>query len=116
MHLLQGQASTGSSLSSPPSYAVEVEAPAPQGWCSEGSLFAFHDGTSLENLHSIIHNGLLNPSSGTALQRTGVIHGDGIYFSTVIKRNHTLPLSLLKQNSSCFVLSPGSHGVSLPFS
>ena len=110
MPLLQGQASAGSSLTSPPCYVVEVEAPAPPGWCSEGSLFAFH-GTSLENLHSIIHNGLLN-LSGTALQRTGAIHGDGIYCSTVIKRSCTLspshPLSLLNQHSS---FSSTSHNV-----
>ena len=43
-------------------------------------LLAFH-GTSFENMHSILHNGLLN-LSGTRLERTGSAFGQGIYLST----------------------------------
>ncbi|KXZ46253.1 hypothetical protein GPECTOR_45g123 [Gonium pectorale] len=43
-------------------------------------VIAYH-GTHLENLHSIVHTGLQN-LSGTRLQRTGAIFGDGIYLST----------------------------------
>ena len=39
------------------------------GSSSSGRVLAFH-GTSLENMHSILHNGLLN-ASGTRLERTG---------------------------------------------
>ncbi|KAL4443726.1 hypothetical protein ABPG75_011463 [Micractinium tetrahymenae] len=43
-------------------------------------VLAFH-GTSMENVWSILHNGLLN-ASGTRLERTGAAFGKGIYFST----------------------------------
>ncbi|KAI7845021.1 hypothetical protein COHA_001387 [Chlorella ohadii] len=43
-------------------------------------VLAFH-GTSFENLHSILHHGLLN-ASGTRLERTGSAFGKGIYFSS----------------------------------
>lgn len=44
------------------------------------SVAALH-GTSFENLHSILHLGLLN-LSGTRLERTGAAFGSGIYLST----------------------------------
>lgn len=47
---------------------------------SGGRLLAFH-GTSMENMHSILHHGLLN-ASGTRLERTGYVFGKGIYFSS----------------------------------
>lgn len=43
------------------------------------SITAFH-GTSFENLHSIIRTGLL-PASGTKLERTGAVYGNGIYLA-----------------------------------
>ncbi|KAL4447186.1 hypothetical protein ABPG77_007219 [Micractinium sp. CCAP 211/92] len=43
-------------------------------------VMAFH-GTSMENVWSILNNGLLN-ASGTRLERTGAAFGKGIYFST----------------------------------
>lgn len=46
----------------------------------EQGVVAYH-GTRCENLHSIIHTGLQN-LSGTKLQRTGAIFGNGIYLST----------------------------------
>ncbi|GAB4813523.1 hypothetical protein N2152v2_000569 [Parachlorella kessleri] len=46
----------------------------------EGRVLAFH-GTHFENVHSILHLGLLN-LSGTRLERTGAAFGKGIYFST----------------------------------
>lgn len=42
-------------------------------------VWALH-GTSFENMHSILHNGLLN-LSGTYLQRTGAAFGNGIYLA-----------------------------------
>lgn len=53
---------------------------AQRGPLADGRLLAFH-GSSLENLHSILHNGLLN-LSGTRLERTGAAFGQGIYLST----------------------------------
>lgn len=47
---------------------------------ASGSKLAMH-GTSMENIHSIMHAGL-QCASGTNLQRTGAIFGEGIYFST----------------------------------
>jgi len=44
-----------------------------------GSIFAFH-GSSLENWHRILHDGLKN-ASGTALMTTGAAYGPGIYLS-----------------------------------
>lgn len=43
-------------------------------------VLAFH-GTSMDNIHSILHHGLLN-ASGTRLERTGYVFGKGIYFSS----------------------------------
>ena len=65
-------------LSSPP----EKE----QVFCSlrkqHGSVFAFH-GSSIENWHSIVRNGLRN-ASGTALEVHGKTYGRGIYMSTLL--------------------------------
>lgn len=47
-----------------------------------GSTFAFH-GSSIENWHSIIRQGLLN-ASGTKLQVNGAAYGKGIYLSPYI--------------------------------
>jgi len=44
-----------------------------------GSVYAFH-GSSRENWHSIVRNGLKN-ASGTALQVNGTAYGRGIYMS-----------------------------------
>lgn len=44
-----------------------------------GSTYAFH-GSSLENWHSIMRNGLLN-ASGTKFQMNGAAYGAGIYLS-----------------------------------
>jgi len=44
-----------------------------------GSVFAFH-GSSIENWHSIIRNGLKN-ASGTKFQVNGTAYGSGIYMS-----------------------------------
>jgi len=44
-----------------------------------GSVFAFH-GSSIENWHSIIRNGLKN-ASGSKLQVNGAAYGSGIYMS-----------------------------------
>eukprot|EP00803_Ostreobium_quekettii_P006398 evm.model.scf_398.1 EVM.evm.TU.scf_398.1 scf_398:7956-9053(+) len=41
---------------------------------------AYH-GTHMENVHSILQNGLLS-FSGTRLERNGAIYGEGIYLST----------------------------------
>ena len=46
----------------------------------EGSMLLFH-GTSIEAAHSIMQNGLRS-MSGTAHERTGAAHGDGIYLAT----------------------------------
>lgn len=43
------------------------------------SVFAFH-GSSIENWHSIIRNGLMN-ASGTDKQVNGAAYGSGIYMS-----------------------------------
>lgn len=64
-----------------PSYVLGVDPPANDTWGAASSVYAFH-GTSLENLHSILHTGLV-VLSGTALERTGALHGSGIYCSTV---------------------------------
>jgi poly [ADP-ribose] polymerase 6/8 len=45
-----------------------------------GSMYAFH-GSSIENWHSIIRQGLRN-ASGTKLQVNGAAYGKGIYLST----------------------------------
>lgn len=47
-----------------------------------GSTFCFH-GSSIENWHSIIRQGLLN-ASGTKLQVNGAAYGKGIYLSPYI--------------------------------
>ena len=47
-----------------------------------GSVYAFH-GSSLENWHSIVRNGLRN-ASGTSLQVNGAAYGSGIYMSPFI--------------------------------
>lgn len=47
-----------------------------------GSTFCFH-GSSIENWHSIIRQGLLN-ASGTKLQVNGAAYGKGIYLSPFI--------------------------------
>eukprot|EP01119_Soliformovum_irregulare_P015436 TRINITY_DN4344_c0_g1_i1.p1 TRINITY_DN4344_c0_g1~~TRINITY_DN4344_c0_g1_i1.p1 ORF type:complete len:706 (+),score=178.61 TRINITY_DN4344_c0_g1_i1:223-2118(+) len=44
-----------------------------------GTIFAFH-GSSVENWHSILRNGLKN-ASGTKLQVNGAAYGSGIYIS-----------------------------------
>ncbi|XP_062517000.1 protein mono-ADP-ribosyltransferase PARP6-like [Corticium candelabrum] len=44
-----------------------------------GSTFAFH-GSTIENWHSILRNGLLN-ASGTKYQTHGTAYGSGIYLS-----------------------------------
>eukprot|EP01065_Artemidia_motanka_P027703 TRINITY_DN32894_c0_g1_i1.p1 TRINITY_DN32894_c0_g1~~TRINITY_DN32894_c0_g1_i1.p1 ORF type:complete len:992 (+),score=237.08 TRINITY_DN32894_c0_g1_i1:409-2976(+) len=43
------------------------------------TLYAFH-GSPLHNWHCILRQGLRN-ASGTRLQRTGAVHGEGIYLS-----------------------------------
>ncbi|XP_045184109.2 protein mono-ADP-ribosyltransferase PARP6-like [Mercenaria mercenaria] len=63
-------------LSSPPS----KEAAFQEAKKKHGSTFAFH-GSSIENWHSIIRQGLKN-ASGTKLQMNGAAYGKGIYLST----------------------------------
>lgn len=46
-------------------------------------LLAFH-GTRFENIHSILRTGLLS-MSGTRLERSGAIFGEGIYLSTELQ-------------------------------
>lgn len=45
----------------------------------QGSLLLFH-GTSLEAAHSVMQNGLRS-MSGTAHEKTGAAHGDGVYLA-----------------------------------
>jgi hypothetical protein len=44
-----------------------------------GSVFGFH-GSSIENWHSILRNGIKN-MSGTAGQLNGAAYGNGVYIS-----------------------------------
>jgi len=62
-------------LSAPP----EKEAKFRQLKEKHGSCFAFH-GSSIENWHSILRQGLKN-ASGTKLQMNGAAYGQGIYLS-----------------------------------
>ncbi|XP_045183345.2 protein mono-ADP-ribosyltransferase PARP6-like [Mercenaria mercenaria] len=62
-------------LSSPPA----KEAAFQEAKKRHGSTFAFH-GSSIENWHSIIRQGLMN-ASGTKLQVNGAAYGKGIYLS-----------------------------------
>ena len=62
--------------------AVLRLAPIPPPEVLAGQALAWH-GTSFENLHSVLHTGLLN-LSGTRLERTGAAFGKGIYFSSEI--------------------------------
>ncbi|XP_060598202.1 protein mono-ADP-ribosyltransferase PARP6-like, partial [Ruditapes philippinarum] len=62
-------------LSSPPA----KEAAFQEAKKKHGSTFAFH-GSSIENWHSIIRQGLMN-ASGTKLQVNGAAYGEGIYLS-----------------------------------
>jgi len=62
-------------LSAPP----EKEAKFRQLKEQHGSVFAFH-GSSIENWHSILRQGLKN-ASGTKLQMNGAAYGSGIYLS-----------------------------------
>ena len=48
-----------------------------------GSVYTFH-GSSCENWHSIVRNGLRN-ASGTKLQVNGAAYGNGIYMSPLLK-------------------------------
>lgn len=65
-------------LSSPPAKEAEFRVAKEK----HGSTFAFH-GSSIENWHSIIRQGLLN-ASGTKLQVNGAAYGKGIYLSPFI--------------------------------
>lgn len=49
-----------------------------QSNCTKNQVVAFH-GTSFENLHCILHAGMVNVSG---LQRNGALFGEGIYLST----------------------------------
>lgn len=65
-------------MSSPPAKEAAFRAAKEK----HGSTFAFH-GSSIENWHSIIRQGLLN-ASGTKLQVNGAAYGKGIYLSPYI--------------------------------
>ncbi|KAK9820472.1 hypothetical protein WJX72_010696 [[Myrmecia] bisecta] len=78
-----------------PTWIFELEQPVSEdtaGW--EGQKRVAYHGTSMENVHSILHNGLLN-LSGTKLQRTGALFGDGIYLSTNMEVRDTVPSTTL---------------------
>ncbi|WAR09668.1 PARP8-like protein [Mya arenaria] len=62
-------------ISSPPAKEVIFQ----QAKQNHGSTFAFH-GSSIENWHSIIRQGLVN-ASGTKMQVNGAAYGKGIYLS-----------------------------------
>ena len=78
---MQGMLVIPKLVSFTPSHILKVVSYNKAEWSPDEAVYAFH-GTSMENLHSILHNGLLN-LSGTALERTGAIFGDGIYCTTV---------------------------------
>ena len=71
-----------------------------------GSTFAFH-GSSIENWHSLLRNGLMN-GSGTKLHCNGAGHGKGIYLSP------NAGLSLSYMNSRMSGSSVSLEGSSAP--
>jgi len=76
-----------------------------QGLEQFGSFTAFH-GTSMENLYSVLHNGLTNH-----LTKATNLFGEGIYFSTDVnvamsfsKRNQGWRKSVFGQHATCVLV------------
>lgn len=63
-----------------------------------GSFYGFH-GSSFENWHSIIRNGLVN-ASGTSLQVNGAVYGSGVYISSTF--NYSIHYSRGNGVEKCF--------------
>lgn len=83
-HLIKMRERLVSTMRTPHQYLLLSAAPEKQATFDQlkqksGTVFAFH-GSSIENWHSILRNGLYN-ASGTKHQVNGAAHGAGIYLS-----------------------------------